>query len=151
MIDPPTGADVFPNNNLPRQLGSFVGRDQEIAMTERLLARTRLLTLTGSGGLKMRLALEMGSRVRGQFRGGVWWVELAPLSDSTLVSQADAAALGIPEQPRQPLIETLGQHLRSASVLLVLDNCEHLLSDCAGLAGILVRACPGLRNRGDQP
>lgn len=139
MTDPAT-------NNLPRQLTSFVGRDQEIAMIERLLARTRLLTLTGSGGCgKTRLALEIGSRVLGQFGDGVWWVELAPLSDPTLVPQAVAAALGIPEQPRQPLIETLGRQLRSASLLLFLDNCEHLLSGCAGLADTLLRACPGLR------
>ena len=134
------------NNNLPRQLTSFVGRDQEIAAIERLLARTRLLTLTGSGGCgKTRLALEIGARVLGQFKDGVWWVELAPLSDPTLVPQAVAAALGIPEQPRQPVIETLGQHLRSASLLLLLDNCEHLLSGCAGLAETLLHASPGLR------
>jgi len=139
-------AATVTNNNLPRQLTSFVGRDQEIAAIERLLARTRLLTLTGSGGCgKTRLALEVGARVVEQFSDGVWWVELAPLSDPTLVPQAVATALEIPEQPRQPLIETLGQHLRSASLLLLLDNCEHLLSGCAGLAETLLHACPGLR------
>ncbi|HEY6073584.1 MAG TPA: tetratricopeptide repeat protein, partial [Anaerolineales bacterium] len=132
-------------SNLPAQVTSFVGRDREIAEINQALPRTRLLTLTGSGGCgKTRLGLQVATGVRDSYADGVWLAELASLSNSSLVPKAVASALGIPEQPRVPLTETLKRHLRAKSLLLVLDNCEHLLAACAQLADALLRACPNL-------
>jgi non-specific serine/threonine protein kinase len=133
-------------NNLPLQLTSFVGREREIAEVERLLHSTRLLTLTGTGGCgKTRLALEVASRVLPAYEHGVWLVELAALSDAALVAQTVATALGLREAPGRTIAETLVEFLRERSLLLVLDNCEHLLDACARLADSLLRACPRLR------
>ena len=133
-------------NNLPIQLTSFVGRMQEIAEVKGLLSKTRLLTLTGGGGSgKTRLGLQVAADLLEQYPDGVWLVELASLSDPALVPQTVASTLGVPEQPGQLLRETLVAHLRSKSLLLLLDNCEHLLAACRGLAGALLRACPKLQ------
>ena len=128
-----------PPNNLPLALSSFVGREKE-------LAGARLLTLNGSGGCgKTSLALAVASDVAEDFEDGVWLVELASLSDPELVPQAVTSTLGVPEQPGRSLTKTLSDHLRTRKVLLVLDNCEHLIETCAALAGTLLRACPRLR------
>ncbi len=133
-------------NNLPIQLTSFIGRDQEIAEIKRLLDTTRLLTLTGTGGSgKTRLALQVGSDLLESFEGGVWLVELASLSDPDLVPQTAASALGVREQAGRSILATLIDSLRPKHLLLVLDNCEHLLSACATLSDTLLRACPELR------
>src|SRR5262245_23201474 len=133
-------------NNLPLQLTSFIGREREIAEIERLLGTTRLLTLTGTGGCgKTRLALEVAARVLPGYEHGVWLVELAALSDPGLVPQAVASALGVREAPGRAIEETLVGYLRERSLLLILDNCEHLVDACARLADALLRACPGLR------
>jgi predicted ATPase/class 3 adenylate cyclase len=136
---------VLPNN-LPVQLTSFVGREREKAEVKRILSTTRLLTLAGIGGVgKTRLALEVAAEASGDFRDGVWLVELAPLADPLLVPQALTSALGIPEQPGRSLITGLVDHVRPKSILLLLDNCEHVVLACAHLADTLLRACPNLR------
>src|SRR3712207_4003409 len=132
--------------NLPLELSSFVGREKELAEVKRLLEVNRLLTLTGSGGCgKTRLALAAASEVVEGFEDGVWMVELASLADPSLVPQAVASSLDVREQPGRSLIETLSDYLGSKKVLLVLDNCEHLIEACAELAEALLRSCPELR------
>jgi predicted ATPase/class 3 adenylate cyclase len=137
--------DVLPNN-LPVQLTSFIGREREKAEVRRLLSSTRVLTLTGSGGKgKTRLALQVAAEGLEGFPDGVWLVELAVLSDPSLVPKAVASALGVPEQQGRLLTETLVDGMRGKSVLVILDNCEHLVAACAHLTDVLLRACPNLR------
>ncbi len=137
--------DVWPNN-LPIQLTSFIGREQEIAEVKRLLAGTRLLTLTGTGGCgKTRLALQVAADLLDDYADGVWLMDLAVLTDAALVPQKMATTLGLHEEPGRPLIETLLDYLRAKHLLMVLDNCEHLVEVCADLTGTLLRACPRVR------
>ncbi len=137
--------DTFPNN-LPQQLTSFIGRQREIEEVKRLLTTTRLLTLTGAGGCgKTRLALEVAVGLLEAYPDGVWLVELAALSDPALVPQAVASVLGVAEEPGRSLTQTLAETLKAKSLLLVLDNCEHLVAACATLAAALLRAGPNLR------
>jgi predicted ATPase/DNA-binding CsgD family transcriptional regulator len=112
-----------------------------------LLSRTRLLTLTGAGGAgKTRLALRVAADLLHEsYPDGVWWADLAPLADPGLVPHAVAAALRVPEQPGQALVVTLADFVQAKNLLLVLDNCEHLVHACASLAGALLRAGPMLR------
>jgi len=136
--------DVLPNN-LPIQLTSFIGRDREISQVKRLLSTTRLLTLTGAGGAgKTRLALQVAAEALDDFPDGVWVVDLAPLSDAVLLPQAVGSALSIREQPERPLHATLVDALQQKSLLLVLDNCEHLQAASAQLAQTLLRGCQTL-------
>jgi DNA-binding SARP family transcriptional activator len=133
-------------HNLPTPRTSFVGREREMTEVKRALAMTRLLTLTGVGGSgKTRLALEVARDLVGSYPDGVWLVELAGLSEETLVPQAVARTLGVSEQPDQPLTDTLVDALRPKSVLLVLDNCEHLVEASARLGDVLLDSCPHLR------
>jgi non-specific serine/threonine protein kinase len=133
------------HDNLPPQFTSFIGREKEKAEIKRQLYTTRLLTLTGTGGSgKTRLALEIARELYGDYSDGVWLVELAAISDPTLVPQAVASVLSVREQPGQPLLSNLADHLGPLRVLLVLDNCEHLVSACALVADALLRACPEL-------
>jgi predicted ATPase/DNA-binding CsgD family transcriptional regulator len=128
------------------ELSSFVGREKELAEVRWLLQDTRLLTLTGSGGCgKTRLALAVAREVVESFEDGVWLVDLAPLADPSLVPQALASTLGAREQPARSLSETLWDYLGSKRVLVVLDNCEHLIETCAELVEALLRSCPELR------
>src|SRR5258705_12224774 len=121
-------------HNLPYQLTSFVGREQEIAQLEELVKVNRLVTLTGAGGAgKTRLALEVAARAVATFPDGAWLVELASVSDPGLVLQALAGALGLSEQPGKRLIDTITDHLASKRLLLVLANAEHLLDACGQL------------------
>jgi predicted ATPase/class 3 adenylate cyclase len=134
------------SHNLSEPLTSFVGREVEIEEIKALLGKTRLLTLTGSGGCgKTRLALEVGRHVLEEYPDGVWLVELASLADPGLVVQRVASALEIKEQEGQPLQRTLLEVLKSRRLLLVLDNCEHLVSACADLADALLRLCPQVK------
>jgi predicted ATPase len=111
------------SHNLPLQLTSFIGREREVAQIQGLLSSTRLLTLTGTGGVgKSRLAFQVAAKLLGEFPDGVWRIELASIADPALVPQA-AAALGISEQPGHLLRETLAAYLRQRSLLVVLDNC----------------------------
>jgi predicted ATPase/class 3 adenylate cyclase len=130
-------------NNLPRQVTSFIGRDAESAQVKRLLEATQLLTLTGSGGCgKTRLALQVAADLLDRFPDGVWLVELAALTDPALVAQEVASALGLKEEAGKSLVQTLVDQLKARHLLLVLDNCEHLLSACADLADTLIHICP---------
>ena len=107
---------------------------------------TKLLTLKGAGGCgKTRLAVEVARDLVGAYPEGVWLVDLAPLSEAELVPLAVAQALGVREQPGRPLLETLEDTLRSSKLLLVVDNCEHLVEAVTTLADTLLDSCPGLR------
>src|SRR5919107_3475154 len=135
-----------PSHNLPALRSSFVGREQEIEEAKSELAMTRLLTLTGVGGSgKTRLAMEVARDLVGAYPDGVWLVELAPLSQPQLVPQVVAGALGVREQPDRSLVDTLVDHLREKDLLLMLDNCEHLIEACVRLADTLLLSCPRLR------
>jgi non-specific serine/threonine protein kinase len=156
---------VPPPNNLPAQLTSFVGRSQEMAEVQRLLGTTRLLTLTGSGGCgKTRLALEVAATIVGAmhrppsygepepmggasplpaFSDGVWLVELAPLADPALVANTAAAVFNLPLVNR-PALDVLRDALLHKTLLLILDNCEHLIGACAELVDALLPTCPHL-------
>jgi predicted ATPase/class 3 adenylate cyclase len=141
--------DVLPHN-LPLQVTSFVGRERELAAVAALLggepSGPRLVTLTGPGGTgKTRLALQAAADALEAHPDGVWLAELGALADPALVPQVVAAAAGVREEPGRPLPATLADALRAKRVLLVLDNCEHLLDACARLTDGLVRACPHLR------
>jgi predicted ATPase/class 3 adenylate cyclase len=130
-------------NNLPLQLTSFVGREKEMGAVRSLLTGTRLLTLTGPGGTgKTRLAVHLAADLLERYPQGVWLVELAPLADPALVPQALATVLGVREDANRPLPATLAEVLRPKQLLLLLDNCEHLIEACAQLADALLRACP---------
>ena len=130
-------------NNLPQQTTSFVGREEQVAEIKTLLGQGRLLTLAGAGGAgKSRLSLQVAADLLDGFPAGVWLVELAPLSDPALVPQAVAQVLGVREEPERPLAQTLREWMKSKHLLLILDNCEHLLPACAALAAELLRSCP---------
>jgi non-specific serine/threonine protein kinase len=133
-------------NNLPQQLSRFIGRQNEVAEIGRLLTETRLLTLAGSGGMgKTRLALEVAAGLLSSYDDGVWFIELASLSDEALVPQTVATALGLREERKRSVSETLEGYLKQRRVLLILDNCEHVVGACARLTEGLLRACPNLR------
>ena len=132
-------------HNLPSRLSSFVGREREIAEIAMLLDGHRLVTLVGAPGVgKTRLGLQIASAVLERFPDGVWLVELAPLADPALVPQAVADVLGVREQSARSLTATLSDWLRVRRLLLLLDNCEHLIGAAAELAGMLLRDCPRL-------
>jgi DNA-binding SARP family transcriptional activator len=125
--------------NLPIPLTTFIGRRGEIAGVKKLLSSGRLLTLTGAGGSgKTRLAIQVASDLLDVYIDGVWWVELAPLADGNLLPRAVAKALGAPEVPRQKTADTLVNFLRPKNLLLVLDNCEHLIAASARLVNRLL-------------
>jgi predicted ATPase/class 3 adenylate cyclase len=133
-------------NNLPVQLTSFVGREREMTEVKRLLASTRLLTLTGTGGTgKTRLSLQVAADLFDRFHDGVWFVEFATIDDASLVVETVAGALELRQEAERPLSMTLTSFLRSKQLLLILDNCEHVVAACARLAEALLRACPSLR------
>ncbi|MGE5222701.1 MAG: AfsR/SARP family transcriptional regulator, partial [Omnitrophica WOR_2 bacterium] len=135
-----------PRPNLPLELTRFFGREKEITQVKERLAEGRLVTLTGSGGVgKTRLSLRVIEEVQEDFTDGAWFVEMASLSDPELVVYQVAVSLGLREDPSIPVLDTLKHSLESKVSLLVLDNCEHLLQACAGLADVLLRACPGLK------
>lgn len=133
-------------SNLPVPLTSFIGREKVLAEIIHLLAKNRLVTLMGSGGVgKTRLAIEAGNKMISKFRDGVWWVDLAGLTDPALVPQEVAQIVGAGEIAGQPMIDTLANHLKAKQALLVLDGCEHLIAACAQLAGRLLGASKNLK------
>jgi predicted ATPase/DNA-binding SARP family transcriptional activator len=133
-------------HNVPAQLTSFVGRERELAEVQGLLRHHRLVTLTGVGGCgKTRLAVEIAARQIDEWQGGVWLIDLSTISDPNLVPSAVATTLACPERPVTSVYEALAEHLRRLELLLVLDNCEHLLAACAGLVNTLLPACAQVR------
>jgi non-specific serine/threonine protein kinase len=142
-------ATAQPRHNLPVELTSFIGREKEMAEVERLLACSRLLTLTGSGGCgKTRLALQVAGALAervDEYPDGVWLADLAPLSDPGLVPRDMATALGVREEAGLPVLTLLTNYLQGRSLLLVLDNCDHLIEGCARLAEALLRHCPNVQ------
>jgi len=138
-------AQVVPSN-LPKQLAALVGRENELAACLEQLARVPLLTLTGVGGCgKTRMALAVGESMREACPDGVWFADLAPLSSGDRVVEAVAVPMGLREEQGRSLLETLVEHLAHRRVLLVLDNCEHLIAACVDLAMTLVQRCPELK------
>jgi predicted ATPase/class 3 adenylate cyclase/DNA-binding CsgD family transcriptional regulator len=129
------------SQRLPVQLTSFVGRDAELAQVRELLAENRLVTLTGAGGVgKTRLAVQMAAQLTSEFGDGVWYVDLAPITDSEVVPIAVARALGLPDQPGRSTIDTITRFVADRQMLVVLDNCEHLLDASATLVLALLGA-----------
>src|SRR5437764_276630 len=134
------------SNNLPTELTSFVGRDSELGELYELLSKRRLVTLVGAGGCgKTRLALHAAAESADAYAEGVWWVELASIAHADLVPTAVANVFGLREEQGKALAETLSEQLGGRQMLVVLDNCEHLLDECAALCEKLLTSCPQLR------
>lgn len=133
-------------NNLPSSLSSFVGRRMELRKVQEMLDASRLVTLTGPGGCgKTRLALQVAADALADFPNGVWMADFASLRDASLVASTVASALGLPDAAGQPTEHNMIDHLKTRNVLLVFDNCEHLIDECAGLAFRILSACPAVR------
>ena len=143
---PPIKSSDTISDNLPTQLTSFIGREREINEIKGLLSTSRLVTLTGSGGTgKTRLSIEVGAQLLTGFPNGVWLIELAPLADPAQIIPALAQVFGLQEHPLGPLEILLMDYLRDKRILLILDNCEHLIQACARLADRLLHQCIGLQ------
>ncbi|MDT5402643.1 MAG: hypothetical protein QOK33_5874 [Mycobacterium sp.] len=131
--------------HLPAHLTSFIGRETQLADVRGLIGKDRLVTLTGAGGIgKTRLAVEVATQIAAEFGDGVWYVDLAPITDPALVPVTAARAFGLPDQPGRSTTETLLRFIRDRHMLMVLDNCEHLLDASAALMTALLGACPSL-------
>jgi non-specific serine/threonine protein kinase len=131
--------------NLPAQVSSFVGREAELAAVRDLMAGSRIVTLTGAGGVgKTRLGLQVATGLVDGAGDGVWFADLAPLRDPDLVAVTVADVLGIRQQPGRPVLDTLVEAVDGRSLLVLLDNCEHVIGACAKLADALLRGCPNL-------
>jgi predicted ATPase/DNA-binding SARP family transcriptional activator len=143
--EPRAGAPVEVRHNIPARVTSFVGRAREVAEVRRLLSRTRLLTLTGPGGAgKTRLAQEAARAEAPAVPGGAWHVDLIPIADRHLVADTIAVALGLPPAAGGDPLQALTSQLGRRRILVVLDNCEHLLAECARVAEALRARCPGV-------
>jgi predicted ATPase/class 3 adenylate cyclase len=141
----PKSLSTLPNN-LPLQLTSFIGREKEMAEIKALIKSARLVTLTGSGGTgKSRLSIEAGAEELASFPNGVWLIELASLSDPAQIIPAMAQTFGLQELPFNPLASLVMDYLRDKKILLIFDNCEHLIDACAHLADDLLHQCAGLK------
>lgn len=135
-----------PKHNLPLQLTSFIGRADEIRQVRELLGTSRLVTLTGSGGVgKTRLALAVAWQSLDDFAGGSWLVELAPVGDPEVIPGTIAALFGVRADQNRSLRTALLDYLREKQLMLILDNCEHLIDGCAEIADTILRACPQVR------
>jgi predicted ATPase/class 3 adenylate cyclase len=133
-------------NNLPQQATTFVGREREVREVKAQLGKSRLLTLLGMGGLgKTRLSLRVATEQLMNFPDGAWFLDLAPLREAAHVAQEAARVLGIREDPDRPLVQTLVAALKTRRLLLIFDNCEHLVAACAELANTVLRAAPQVR------
>jgi predicted ATPase len=137
--------NAFPNN-IPLELTSFIGREREIEEIRQIIDNTRLLTLIGPGGTgKTRLSLKVAGNLLSAFKDGAWLVELAPISDITLIPQAIASVFDLRELPNRSLNQVVTDYLQSKELLLILDNCEHLVEACARLSENLLHNCPDLK------
>ncbi|MBK6337020.1 MAG: tetratricopeptide repeat protein [Betaproteobacteria bacterium] len=143
---PPLRSLAATPNNLWQQLNTFIGREREMAEAKRLLAGNRLLTLVGAGGIgKTRLSLQLAADVLDDYPDGVWFVDLAALTDPRLVAQALASVLGVKEEAGRPVVDALRKFVGDRAMLVLLDNCEHVLHACAELAKALLQSGPALR------
>jgi non-specific serine/threonine protein kinase len=132
--------------NLPAPLTTFIGRKKEQAEVISLITKYRFVTLTGSGGVgKTRLSIKVGEQILSNYTDGVWLVELASILDPQLVSRTTAIVIGLRDEPQRPVIDMLSDYLREKKMLLILDNCEHLLDACANLIDTLLKHSPGLK------
>jgi predicted ATPase/DNA-binding SARP family transcriptional activator/Tfp pilus assembly protein PilF len=139
-------ANVTRVTNLPVPISSFIGRAREMRQVKQCLSETRLLTLTGAGGSgKTRLAVQAATDLIDEFKDGVWWTEFGALTDERLVLSSVAKTLGVQERIDESPLDMLRHVLRDKKLLLVLDNCEHLIESCARLSEQLLRACPDLK------
>ena len=142
----PSDVALERKDNLPKLLTTFVGHENDLAEYAQMLEQTRLLTLTGVGGCgKTRLAIELARMVLPSFPEGVWFIDLAPVAEAEWVATAVATTLDVREDVNKPIHETLARHLAGQHVLLVLDNCEHVLAACATLVERLLMATSGVR------
>jgi predicted ATPase/class 3 adenylate cyclase/DNA-binding CsgD family transcriptional regulator len=142
---PLRAAKTVASRRLPVQLTSFVGRSAELTQVHELLDQNRLVTLTGAGGAgKTRLAIQVAGHIAGEFADGIWCVDLAPITDPDLVPVTTARALGLPDQPGRSTMDTLTRFVADRQMLVVLDNCEHLLDASAALVVAMLEACPRL-------
>ncbi|HTS14274.1 MAG TPA: tetratricopeptide repeat protein, partial [Candidatus Sulfotelmatobacter sp.] len=142
---PPRTADA-PRNNLQLEVTSFIGRERELEQAAAMLEASPLLTLTGPGGVgKTRLGLRLGRMLLGQFEDGVWVVECGALTDPDLVLPAVVSVLGLTEPTGRPLLATIVDHLKGKRLLLLLDDCDPVLAECAQLAEAIVRTCSTVR------
>jgi predicted ATPase/class 3 adenylate cyclase/DNA-binding CsgD family transcriptional regulator len=133
------------SHRLPLQLTKFVGRHTELGEVQELLRENRLVTLTGAGGVgKTRLAIQIAGQLAHDTGGGVWYVDLAPITDAELVPTTAARAFGLPDQPGRSTTDTLTRFIADHQMLVILDNCEHLLDASAALTAALLNTCPGL-------
>jgi predicted ATPase len=143
---PPLKTLDFYRHNLPVQLTSFIGREKEMEEIKQSSSTHRLVTLTGVGGTgKTRLSLQVAADLVDQFRDGAWFVELASISDPDLITQTIVSCLGIPEQPGLTMLQLLLDYARAKKLLLVLDNCEHLITACAELVNTLLSNAPSVK------
>ena len=145
--DPGAGAAAGsrPSHNLPGQLSTFIGRERELSELRDRLTISRLLTLSGPGGIgKTRLALRLAAELHEQYAAGCWLADLAPLADGSLLPHTLATSLGLTEEPVRSVLEVVVEHLKRRAALVVLDNCEHLRSACAQLVVMLLQTCPGV-------
>ena len=134
------------DNNLPQQLSPLIGRDSEVAAIKARLNDSRLVTLLGAGGVgKTRCALQVGAELLDSFNDGVWFVDLAPTSDPALVANAIGAVFELQESGSHPMTDSLVAHFKSKKLLLVLDNCEHLIAEVSSLATAILHACDGVK------
>ncbi len=142
---------TFVSQHLPVQLTSFVGRQAEMKRLRESVSGNRLVTLTGAGGVgKTRLAVQITAQLTGEFGDGVGYVDLAPITDPELVPVTVARAFGLPDQPGRSTIDTVLRFVRDRQMLVVLDNCEHLLDACAELIVALLGRAPGTDGAGDE-
>ena len=126
-------------------MSSFIGREGELAAVRALVGGSRLVTLTGAGGSgKTRLALQVAAGLVDGTRDGVWFADLAPLGDPGLVAVTVAGVLGVRQEPGRPVLDTVTEAVGGRSLLVILDNCEHVIGACAKLADALLRGCPNL-------
>jgi predicted ATPase/class 3 adenylate cyclase len=133
-------------NNLPAQVSSFVGRDDELRAVAELVSSSRLVTLTGPGGAgKTRLGLQVAAELLETSPDGAWFVELAPLAGSEIVASTVASVLRVRDEPHRPVLDTLVESIGDRSLVLVLDNCEHVIDGAAAVTNAILRACPNVR------
>jgi len=143
---PPLKTQKVKKHNLPVKLTSFIGRERELVEAKSKLAEARLLTLIGPGGTgKTRLSVQLGGEQLALYSDGVWIVELAPISDEALIPQTIASVFGLRETPDRPLLELIIDYLRAKNMLIILDNCEHLIEACAKVAESLIQTCTSLK------